>query len=469
MMTKDFRRLAGSCPRVLVLGLLWVCMLPTSALANADSDRRARDLYEDLVNFPSSQNRGGTEAIARYVARTLLDGGFPAEDVHVLGPRPEIMGVVVRYRGRGEGRPVMMMAHLDVVEAEREDWSMDPFTFVEKDGYFYGRGTSDNKAGAANLVANFLRLKKEGFVPARDMIMVLSGDEETVAESIKYLLTEQRDLVDAEFSLNSDGGGIPYVDGRPAAFVIQGAEKVYVTYKLEVANPGGHSSVPRPDNAIYELAAGLVKLAEYNFPVSLNDVTRSYFQQAALSQAPETAAAMQALVNDSATPGQLALLSQSPVYNSMMRTTCVATGLLGGHAENALPQMAQATVNCRVLPQDSPAQVEATLKQVLGDDGIQVTAIFPAVASPPSPMTPAIMELLGGVAGQMYPGLPIIGQMSTGATDGLHTRNAGIPTYGVSALGGDPADIRAHGRDERVGVESFYKALEYWYRLMKSL
>ena len=468
-MTKDVRRPAGTFAGILLLGFLSFATVAQSAQADAESNQQARDVYEDLVNFPSSQNRGGTREIAEYVGKTMLAGGFPAEDVHVLGPREDILGVVVRYRGRGEGRPVMMMAHLDVVEALREDWNMDPYTFVEKDGYFYGRGTSDNKAGAAVLIADFLRLKKEGFVPARDMIMVLSGDEETVAESIKYLLAEKRDLVDAEFALNSDGGGIPYVDGKPVAFVIQGAEKVYLTYKLEVTNPGGHSSVPRPDNAIYELAAGLVKLGEYNFPVSLNDVTRSFFQQSALSQDPQHAAAMQALVNDSATPGQLALLAQSPVYNSMMRTTCVATELLGGHAENALPQMAQATVNCRVLPQDSPAQVEATLRQVLGNDGIRMTAVFPAIASPPSPMTPAIVELLGGVAGQMYPGLPLVGQMSTGATDGLHTRNAGIPTYGVSALGGDPTDIRAHGRDERVGVDSFYKALEYWYRLMKNL
>jgi len=468
-MSKNVRRLAGISCGGLLLGLFTLAMIPTSAMADAESDRQARDLYEDLVNFPSSKLRGGTREIAQFVGKTLLAGGFPAEDVHVLGPREDILGVVVRYRGRGEGRPVMMMAHLDVVEALREDWNMDPFTFIEKDGYFYGRGTSDNKAGDAVLIANFLRLKKEGFVPARDMIMVLSGDEETVAESIKYLLTEQRDLVDAEFSLNTDGGGIPYVDGKPAAFVIQGAEKVYLTFKLEVTNPGGHSSVPRPDNAIYELAAGLVKLGEYKFPVSLNDVTRSFFQSSALTQDPEHAAAMRALVSDTATPEQLALLAKSPVYNSMMRTTCVATELLGGHAENALPQMAQATVNCRVLPQDSPAQVEATLKQVLANDGIKMNATFPAIASPPSPMTPAIMELLGGVAGQMYPGLPVVGQMSTGATDGLHTRNAGIPTYGVSALGGDPTDIRAHGRDERVGVESFYKSLEYWYRLMKNL
>ncbi len=468
-MKKNSSGLAGRLGATCLLAFLSFAMVTQSAVADPESNRQARDVYEDLVNFPSSEDRGGTREIAEYVGRTMLAGGFPAEDVHVLGPRPDIMGVVVRYRGRGEGRPVMMMAHLDVVDALRKDWSMDPYTFVEKDGYFYGRGTSDNKAGAAVLIADFLRLKKEGFVPARDMIMVLSGDEETVAESIKYLLAEHRDLVDAEFALNSDGGGIPYVDGKPVAFVIQGAEKVYLTYKLEVTNPGGHSSVPRPDNAIYELAAGLVKLGEYNFPVSLNDVTRSFFRQTALSQDPQRAAAMQALVNDSATPGQVALLAQSPVYNSMMRTTCVATELLGGHAENALPQMAQATVNCRVLPQDSPAQVEATLRQVLGNDGIKMTAVFPAIASPPSPMTPAIMELLGGVAGQMYPGLPLVGQMSTGATDGLHTRNAGIPTYGVSALGGDPTDIRAHGRDERVGVDSFYKALEYWYRLMKNL
>lgn len=441
----------------------------STALAGDDFDAVARDLYEDLVNIPSAEPRGGSEEIATFAAKTMLAGGFAAEDVHLLGPRPEVMGVVVRYRGRGQGRPVMMMAHLDVVDALREDWEMDPYTFVEKDGYFYGRGTSDNKAGVVTLMANFLRLKKEGFVPARDMIMVLSGDEETAAESIKYMLREHRDLVDAEFSLNTDGGGIAYLDGKPSAFVIQGAEKVYLTLELEVTNPGGHSSVPRPDNAIYELARGLVNLSEYQFPVSLNDVTRSFFSESARFQEPEIAEAMRALVADSATAEQLDLLARSPVYNSTMRTTCVATQLHGGHAENALPQTARAIVNCRVLPQDSPDQVQQTLRQVLANERISMTPIFPAVSGPPSPMTPAIMELLGGVSAQMYPGLPVMGRMSTGATDGLHVRNAGIPTYGVSALGAEINDIRAHGMNERVSVEAFYKAMEYWYRLMKNL
>jgi acetylornithine deacetylase/succinyl-diaminopimelate desuccinylase-like protein len=463
------RRTCGRIFRGMALGMIIVLMSPTGVLADAATDRQARDLYEDLVNFPSSQGMGGTGEIARYVADTLLAGGFPAEDVHVLGPRPDIQAVVLRYRGRGEGRPVMLMAHLDVVEALREDWSMDPFTFVEKDGYFYGRGTSDNKAGDAILIANLLRLKKEGFVPARDLIMVLSGDEETAAESIKFLLSQHRDLVDAEFALNTDGGYIELKDGVPNTFVIQGAEKVYLTYRLEVTNPGGHSSVPRPDNAIYALAEGLVKLGQYQFPVNLNDVTRSFFRESARFQDPERAAAMRALANDSATADQLAMLSGSPYYNALIRTTCVATQLHGGHAENALPQTAQAIVNCRVLPQESPEQVEATLRKVMGNNQISMTAIFPAVASPPSPMTPAIMELLGGVAAQMYPGLPVMGQMSTGATDGLHTRNAGIPTYGVSALGRGADDSRAHGKDERVSVDAFYKSLEYWYRLLKNL
>mgnify|MGYP000020221249 FL=1 len=455
--------------RGLLLVLCSVLGFASSAAASEEFDVIARDLYEDLVNIPSSEPRGGSAEIAAFAAKTMLEGGFAAEDVHLLGPRPEVMGVVVRYRGRGQGRPVMMMAHMDVVDALREDWEMDPFTFIEKDGYFYGRGTSDNKAGVVTLMANFLRLKKEGFVPARDMIMVLSGDEETAAESIMYMLKEHRDLVDAEFSLNSDGGGIPYMDGKPSAFVIQGAEKVYLTLKLEVTNPGGHSSVPRPDNAIYELAQGLVNLSQYQFPVSLNDVTRSFFKESARFQEPETARAMQALASDSATAEQLALLAKSAVYNSTMRTTCVATQLHGGHAENALPQTAQAIVNCRVLPQDSPDQVQETLRRILANDRISMTSVFPAVASPPSPMTPAIMELLGGVSAQMYPGLPVMGKMSTGATDGLHVRNAGIPTYGVSALGADMNDIRAHGMNERVSVDAFYKAMEYWYRLMKNL
>lgn len=458
--------------RLVGLGALALLLCGSAAAQDApgaESRDLARGLYQDLVNIPSSRSRGGTREIAAYVARRMEAGGFDAGEVTVAGPRQDNLGVVVRYRGKGNGRPVIMMAHMDVVEALREDWEWDPFTFLEKDGYYYGRGTSDNKAGMVVMMANFLRLKQEGHVPERDLYMVLTGDEETEMESIRFLLEQLPELVRAEFALNTDGGYIDLQEGEPNTFVVQAAEKVYLTWELQVTNPGGHSSVPRSDNAIYQLARGLVNLGEFRFPISLNPVTEDYFRQAARFQPEEKAAAMQALADGSASADQVGLLTASPYYNAMLRTTCVATQLHGGHAENALPQVARAVVNCRLLPQDSPAQVEATLRRVLDDEQIQMTVVYPAVASPPSELTPAVRELVGGVVQQMYPGLPVMAQMSTGATDGLHTRNLGIPTYGVSALGRNADDSRAHGKNERVGVEQFHLAVAFWYRLISSL
>ena len=446
-------------------------LLGVVPLASGEEDPRtlAREIYSDLIAFPSTELHGGTAAIAKYAADRLIEAGFPERDVQVMGPSPETAGVLARFRGGGGREPVLMLAHLDVVEALPEDWSMPPFELIEKDGYFYGRGTSDNKAGAAALLANFIRLKREGFEPSRDFIMLLTGDEETEMNSVAYFANEKRDLIDAAFALNTDGGTIETSAGKPLAFVVQAAEKVYLTLRLEVVNPGGHSSRPRADNAIYELAEALLRLRAHQFPVSLNAVTRNYFSQVAQFHEPEMAAAMRALAEDRAAAADIARLDSSVQLRIAMRTTCVATQLEGGHAENALPQMAAAIVNCRILPQESPDEVIAAVRRVLANDAIRVTVVYEPVASPPSPLTPDVMGPVAQVAAAMYPDIPVITDMSAGATDGLHLRNVGIPTYGVSGLAEDTEDIRAHGRDERVRTQSFYDSVEYWYRLLRAL
>jgi acetylornithine deacetylase/succinyl-diaminopimelate desuccinylase-like protein len=468
-----FDRTTGPRSKAAYLGAalgsaLWI-LAPIGAMAEEDPKVLAREIYSDLIAFPSTESHGGSAEIAKYAAGRLVEAGFSERDVQIMGPSPEAAGVLARFRGRDGREPVLLLAHLDVVEALPEDWSMPPFELIEKDGYFYGRGSSDNKAGAVALLANFIRLKREGFEPPRDFIMMLTGDEETEMNSVAYFANEKRDLIDAAFAINSDGGGIETDDGQPLAFVVQAAEKVYLTLRLEVANRGGHSSRPRADNAIYELAEALLRLRAHQFPVGLNEVTRSYFEQAAQFHEPEMAAAMRALAEDRASQADIARLDSSVQLRTVMRTTCVATQLEGGHAENALPQMAAANVNCRILPQESPDEIIATIRRVLANDAVRVTVDYEPVASPPSPLTPDVMGPVVKVATAMYPGIPVITDMSAGATDGLYLRNVGIPTYGVSALGGDTDDVRAHGRDERVRVQSFYDAVEYWYRLLHAL
>ena len=346
---------------------------------------------------------------------------------------------------------------------------MDPFTFLEKDGYFYGRGTTDDKVGDAILVADFIRLKRAGFRPTRDLILVLTGDEETAGSCIAWLVTKHRDLIDAEFALNTDAGGGVLRDGRRVMFTVQASEKVYATYALAAVDKGGHSSLPRPaDNPIYRLARVLQRLADYQFPVQLNEVSRAFFERSAAIETGQLADDMRGVLKDPPDSGSVARLSAVPFYNSKLRTTCVATMLAAGHAENALPQAARATVNCRILPGEPAAAVEATLARFAGDDRITVTTVYTPVPSPPSPLTPAIMGPLERLVADQFPGVPIVPVMEAGATDGLFLRNAGIPTYGVSAVFEDPNDIRAHGRDERIGVQTFYDALEFWHHMLRA-
>jgi acetylornithine deacetylase/succinyl-diaminopimelate desuccinylase-like protein len=401
----------------------------------------------------------------------LTAAGFAAADVQVLGPDPRKGNLVARYRGTGARRPILLLAHLDVVEAKREDWSMDPFVFVEKDGFFYGRGTSDDKAMASQFVANLIRLKEEHFVPDRDLILALTADEEGgTFNGAEWLVQKHKDLIEADFAINEGGGG-NIRKGKYLTNEVQASEKVYQDFHLEVTNKGGHSSLPVKDNAIYHLSAGLTRLSAYEFPVKLNEVTRAYFERsAAVESDPKVAADMRAVARETPDLAAAARLSALlPYYNSMMRTTCVATRLLGGHAQNALPQLATANVNCRILPGESPVAVKDKLTEVLADPAIKVEFVDEAHPSKPSPLRPEVMGIIESLTKEMYPGVVVVPVMSTGATDGLYMRNGEIPTYGVDGTFGDIDDVRAHGRDERIGVKQYFEGLEFQYRLIKAL
>src|SRR6266849_334931 len=449
--------------------------VPGGAQAKATpADRRlARDIFKELIEINTTDSLGNTPRAARAMAQRLLTAGFPAADVRVLiGPDANHGNLVARYRGTGAGgagRPIIVFAHLDVVPARRADWSVDPFTFLEKDGYFYGRGTTDNKAGAAMLVADFIRLKRAGFKPRRDLVLILEGDEETAGSCIAWLVAKHRDLIDAEFALNTDAGGGVLRDGRRVMFVVQASEKVYATYVLEATDKGGHSSLPRPaDNPVYRLAPVLERLAQYQFPVKLNEVSRAFFERSAALESGSLADDMRGILQDPPDSTAVAHLSAVPFYNSKLRTTCVATMMQAGHAENALPQSARVTINCRILPGEPASEVAAALRRLAADDRITLRATNTPTPSPPSPLTASIMGPIEQLVADQFPGVPVVPVMEAGATDGLALRNAGIPTYGVSAVFEEQNDVRAHGRDERLSVPSFYDALEFWYRMMQA-
>jgi acetylornithine deacetylase/succinyl-diaminopimelate desuccinylase-like protein len=449
-----------------------VPLAPAAAQEPTAHDRAARVLLEELVDINTTDSSGSTTTAAEAMAARLKAAGFPDADVEVVGPNPRKGNLVARLRGHGPGRPILLLAHLDVVEARKEDWSadIDPFTFLERDGYFYGRGTSDDKAQAAIWIATLIRLKEEGFVPARDLVVALTADEEGgTSNGVAWLLQNHRPAIDAEYCLNEGGGG-EMKGGRHVANVVEAAQKVYHSVSLEVRNPGGHSSLPRKDNAIYRLAAGLTRLAEWEFPVQLNEVTRGYFAALASTETGQAAVDMRAVAQAVPDPAAAKRLADgSPHYNAMMRTTCVPTLLQGGHAENALPQLARAVVNCRLLPGADPREVDATLERVLADDGIAINATSQRAPSLPSPLRADVMAAVERHTKEMWPGVVVLPTMATGATDGRYLRDAGIPTYGVDGIFTDVDDARAHGKDERVGAREFYEGREFLYRLVKSL
>ncbi len=450
---------------------------PPTASAPARNDpgllphqQLARDLLQELIEIDTTDATGDNTAAAQAMADRLLAAGFPPEDVQVLGPVDKKGNLVARYRGRDSGRkPLLLLAHIDVVAADPADWTLPPFTFIEEDGYYYGRGTTDDKDEAAIHIANLIRMKEEGFQPDRDIIVALTADEESGPHNgVDWLLQNHPELIDAEYALNEGGGGA-MKDGIHVANAVQASEKVYQTFILETTNPGGHSSLPVKDNAIYHLADALVRIRNYNFPVSLNEVTQLFFERSANLEEGELAEAMRGVLQNPPDPSAIAYLEGTPYYNSRLRTTCVATRLDAGHADNALPQRAQATVNCRVLPGESIDAVHDTLETVIGNDKISITRAAPAQPSPPSPLTPEVLGAIEAITEDMWPGVPVIPTMSTGATDGLYLRIAGIPVYGVSGLFGDIDDVRAHGQNERIRIESYFEGQEFLYRLTRNL
>jgi acetylornithine deacetylase/succinyl-diaminopimelate desuccinylase-like protein len=453
---------------VLAVVVLGAFCRPAAAQQPPDADRvLAREILEELIEIPTTQAEGTARA-AQVIAARLVAAGFPQGDVHVIVSEKNVANVVARFRGRNpRASGALLMAHIDVVPARREDWSVDPWTFVERDGWFYGRGTADNKAGAAMLVANFITLKRSGWQPARDLIVVLTGDEETAQRGIQSLVSSRRELVDAGVAFNTDGGGVTLKDGRPAVFEVQASEKIYADYQLEVTDVGGHSSLVRPDNPIYTLAAALTRIGEHRFPLHVNEVTRMFLERSAASESGQTAIDMRAVAAVPPDQAAAARFSRSPVYNAQLRTTCVVTTVDAGHANNALPQLARAVVNCRILPGLPGADVEAVIRKLAGEK-VKVTVIEPPISSPPSTLTPALLSRLETLVARHWPKIPVIPLMQAGATDGMYTRSGGIPTYGVSAVEGNPDDVRAHGKDERIGVESFYKATQFWLELMRT-
>ena len=442
---------------------------PARQRGPAEYEALAKEIFRELIEINTTQS-GSTTRAAEAIAARLEAAGFPEDDVRILGPLPDKGNLVARLRGRNAGqKPIILLAHLDVVEALPTDWTVDPFRLLERDGWFYGRGTTDDKDDAAAWTAALIRFKRERYVPDRDLILMLTADEEGGPHNgVDWLLNNHRELIDAAFALNEGGGGIVR-KGRRLALTVQASEKVYQSFEMLVTNSGGHSSLPRPDHAIHQLAAGLTRLAAYTFPVTLNEVTRAFFERTAASEPPEVAEAMRAVLRRPSDPAATRILSRLPEYNARLRTTCVATMLEGGHAENALPQRARAVVNCRILPGEPPADVLATLQRVVADPGVVVTPIAGAQPSPPSPLAPEVLRPIEQTTAEMWPDVPVIPTMSTGATDAVYLRRAGIAVYGVSGMFEDVEDIRAHGRDERIQQTWFFEGVEFGYRLVKRL
>jgi acetylornithine deacetylase/succinyl-diaminopimelate desuccinylase-like protein len=430
----------------------------------------AREIFKQLIEINTTDSVGDNTRAANAMADRFRAAGFPDQDIQVLAPVPRKGNLVFRWRGTGAGRPVLFLGHLDVVEALRSDWSFDPFQFREQDGFFYGRGTQDMKADDATLVAAFLRLKREGFQPARDLILALTADEEGGdSNGVIWLLKDHRELIDAEYCINLDGGGGALRNGNRLYMAVQAAEKTSIHFKLEVTNPGGHSSLPVKENAIYRLAAGLERLSHFEFPVHLNDVTRSYLERMSAIENGSQADDLKTILRNPQDAAAGARLSSSGFFNAQLRTTCVATTLAAGHAQNALPQSATANVNCRILPTDSIESIEKKLNEVVADTHIRISKSAGSGVSPISMPDAKLLGVVKRLAEKFWPGTPVVTVMDTGASDGKFLRLAGIPTYGASGMFTDLDDVRAHGRDERTLVKSFNEAREFMYALVAAL
>jgi acetylornithine deacetylase/succinyl-diaminopimelate desuccinylase-like protein len=460
---------------LLAAGVIFVAAAAPAYSAStqaAPADQQlALDIYKELVEINTSQSVGDTYAAAKAMAARLKSAGFPEADVQTFETGPKRGNLVARIHGTGKRKPILLLAHIDVVEAKREDWSTDPFKLVEQDGYYYGRGTGDDKFMAASFVSAFVRYRKEGYKPDRDIILALTTDEEISDRhgyGIKDLIKNHRALIDAEFAIN-EGGGVALQDGKPNSVGLQTTEKLYQSFWLEVTGKGGHSSQPSKDNIVTQLSEGLVKLGKFEFPVRLNETTRAYFNTMSTLVTGPDSADMKAV--SGATPDVAAVtrLSTRPAYNAQFRTTCVVTRLEGGHADNALPQLARAMVNCRIVPGETVPDVQAMLVNAVADPGIRVSTDELDTPSEPSPLSKEVTSAIQKLSAKFWPGAPLLPVMLAGATDSRFLRNAGIPSYGHSGLASDMFDNRAHGKDERVGVKAFQDGNEYLYQLVKLL
>jgi acetylornithine deacetylase/succinyl-diaminopimelate desuccinylase-like protein len=442
----------------------------TAAVARTPNELRAREIFARVIAFKTSVGLGQVPAMANYLAGEFRAAGFPESDLHLL-PFGETASLIVRYRGDGSGgKPILLLSHMDVVTAKREDWQRDPFTLTEENGFFYGRGTFDIKESLTCLVATLLRFKAEGFVPRRDLVLMLTGDEETTMDTARDVVKNHRELIDADFALNPDAGSadLDEATGRAMIYGVETAEKTYANYELTVRNPGGHSAEPRADNAIYELAAALAKLQAYQFPVMSNETTRAFFAgSAALAPGP-LGAAMRKFAADPHDAAAVKFLSDKPEYVGMLRTTCIPTMLRGGHAENALPETATVNVNCRIFPGIHPVAVEKTLEEIV-PAGVEVKPMGEPFWSGPSPLRPDVWDAVTRTVHALHPGIPIVPRQDSGASENIVTRGAGIPTYGTFESFIKPSDYFIHGLNEREPVASFYEGLQFWYMLLKEL
>ena len=456
-----------------IVALAIPALLAAQPQSLTPAQQLAHDIYKELIEINTSDSVGNTTTAANAVAKRFRDAGFPESDIFLGGPKPDKYNLVVRYHGSsGARKPLMLLAHLDVVAALKSDWSaeLDPFKFTERDGYYYGRGTSDDKAMASIFIANMLRFKQENYKPDRDLILALTADEEGGGSNgVRWLIANHKELIDAAYALNEGGGGA-LRDGKPFINSVGAAEKVSANFTMSTANRGGHSSVPRDDNAIYQLAEALTKVGKYQFPVMLNEVTKAFFTKTATIETPEMGAAMKKIVANPTDAAASATISADPRYRSMLRTTCVATMLNGGHARNALPQTATANINCRMAPGHDPADVRAALLKAANDTGVSISRAPAMEHASPSPLSPEIMVPIEKVTRDVFGSdVLVIPTMGTGATDSKYLRAVGIPGYGVSGLLGDPNDARAHGKDERVLIKSYYQSQDFLYRLVKEL
>lgn len=476
------RRARASAAFALILSAAVCLAQGTDQKLNTADRQLAHDIFEQLINTNTTHSSGSTGQAAEEMRDRLLKAGFPAGDMEIVGPRAQRLNLVVRYRAApgATAKPVLFICHLDVVEANRSDWSMDPFHLAEKDGFFYGRGTQDVKYSDAALVTSLILLKRAGYVPRRDIIVALTADEEGGADNgVEWLLKNRPHLVDAGVVINPDAGGVELRDGKAAEMGVEATEKLYADFQLSASSAGGHSSLPRPDNPIYELGDALERLEHSPFPPELNAVTRAYLETEAKTETPERRALIERILANPQDMDAVNKLSADPRMNATLRTTCVATMISGGHAPNALPGSATANVNCRILPGHPPEEVRQYLIAVLHDPKLTVKyvdnagVVFPTApttaAMAPPPLRPDVTGPLHRVAEAVFPGIAIVPIMETGASDSIYTLAAGIPSYGISGMGIDEGDDRAHGRDERLRVEAFYRGVEFQWQFMRAL